>query len=248
MTRKKGARFKRVKKNRIFQDIVDQIQEAILSRQLQPGEMLPPERELRETFQVSRGTLREALRVLEQKGLIEIRLGTGGGAVVRSTGAKQLTETLGLMIRSGTLSVHDIGEFRQGMEGKIASLAAVRATADDLERLETLVHEAENLARQGAVEAFIDVDQALHKEMGRIAGNALYQYAAQVVHDNIRTYYDDFLEFDQERMEENLLDLKQIVQAIRERRVDVAGAMAEAHVKKFNDRMEEKEARGRDEG
>ena len=62
--------FKAAKQNRIFQDVVEQIQETILSGKLTPGEMLPPERELKEMLQVSRGTLREALRVLENKGLI----------------------------------------------------------------------------------------------------------------------------------------------------------------------------------
>ena len=243
MPRKKSADFQQVKKSRIFQDVVDQIQEAILNRTLQPGDMLPPERELRESFNISRGTLRESLRVLEQKGLIEIRLGTGGGAIVKNAGTEQLTETLGLMIRSGTLSVQDIGEFRQGMEGQIARLAAQRATADDIARLEALVEKAEAMTEKGAVEAFLDTDQAIHKEIGRIAGNALYRYAAQVVHDNIRKYYDNFLEFTQERMEENLLDLRGIVAAIREHRHQDAASLAEQHVHRFNVRMQEKESR-----
>ena len=71
--------FRAAKQSRIFQDIVDQIQEAILDGRFKAGDMLPSERELKEMFQTSRGTLREALRVLEQKGLIEIKLGVGGG-------------------------------------------------------------------------------------------------------------------------------------------------------------------------
>jgi DNA-binding FadR family transcriptional regulator len=67
--------FKRAKQNRVFQDVVDQIQDAILSGKLPPGSKLPAERDLKEMFNTSRGTLREALRVLEQKGLIEIKLG-----------------------------------------------------------------------------------------------------------------------------------------------------------------------------
>jgi len=242
MAPKGKADFQKVKKNRIFQDVVDQIQEAILNRTLRPGDMLPPERELRESFNISRGTLRESLRVLEQKGLIEIRLGTGGGAMVKDAGTEQLTETLGLMIRSGTLSVQDIGEFRQGMEGQIARLATQRATPGDIACLEALLEKARTKTDQGAVEAFLDIDQSIHKEMGRIAGNALYQYAAQVVHDNIRKYYDNFLEFTQERMEENLLDLKLIVKAVREHQPHEATRLAEQHVCRFNERMQKKES------
>ncbi|SMD02541.1 transcriptional regulator, GntR family [Desulfocicer vacuolatum DSM 3385] len=244
MALKVKADFQKVKKNRIFQDVVDQIQEAILNRTLRPGDMLPPERELRETFNISRGTLRESLRVLEQKGLIEIRLGTGGGAMVKNAGTEQLTETLGLMIRSGTLSVQDIGEFRQGIEGQIARLATRRATPEDIAILEDLVENARVKTSQGAVEAFLDIDQAVHKEMGRIAGNALYQYAAQVVHDNIRKYYDNFLDFTQKRMEENLLDLQRIVKAMQDQQPREAARIAEQHVSRFNERMLKKESLG----
>jgi GntR family transcriptional repressor for pyruvate dehydrogenase complex len=77
--------FEQVQQNRIFQDVTRQIEEAILSRQLKAGDRLPSERELQETFRVSRGTLREALRVLEQKGLVTIKTGAKGGAVVRES-------------------------------------------------------------------------------------------------------------------------------------------------------------------
>ena len=76
--------FRAAKQNRIFQDVVEQIQEAIIEGHLKVGDRLPPERELKEMLQTSRSTLREALRVLEQKGLIEIKLGMGGGAVVKT--------------------------------------------------------------------------------------------------------------------------------------------------------------------
>ena len=79
--------FRAAKQNRIFQDVVEQIQEAIIEGHLKVGDRLPPERELKEMLQTSRSTLREALRVLEQKGLIEIKLGMGGGAVVKAAAA-----------------------------------------------------------------------------------------------------------------------------------------------------------------
>ena len=74
--------FEAAKQTKVFQNVVEQIQEAILDGRLTTGQTLPAERELKEMFSISRGTLREALRVLEQKGLIEIRLGVNGGAVV----------------------------------------------------------------------------------------------------------------------------------------------------------------------
>ena len=92
--------FREARQNRIFQDVVEQIEEAILSGRLKAGDRLPPERELKETLKTSRSTLREALRVLEQKGLIEIRLGKGGGAHVKAISSDSISQSLGLLLRS----------------------------------------------------------------------------------------------------------------------------------------------------
>ncbi|MBF0376375.1 MAG: FadR family transcriptional regulator [Desulfamplus sp.] len=244
MSDKVKPEFQKAKKNRIFQDVVDQIQEAILEGKLTPGDVLPPERELRETFNVSRGTLREALRVLEQKGLVEIRLGTGGGARVREAGTEQLTETLAFMIRSGTLPVVDIGEFREGMEAKIASLAALRANEKDIKKLEKMLKNAFEIAQKGESgwQDFLYLDESIHKEIAKIARNSVYQYLMKVVHDNIQRYYIKFLDFSDSRLAENYQDLKNIVSAIKEHRAEEAGRIAEEHVKRFNARMRAKEA------
>jgi DNA-binding GntR family transcriptional regulator len=132
--RRKGVdvMFKAAKQNRIFQDVVEQIQETILSGKLKPGEMLPSERELKAMLQVSRGTLREALRVLEQKGLIEIKLGVGGGAVVQDMSYDQMNESLALLIRYQKVSLRHLSEFRVGVEGRVSALAAARATPADI--------------------------------------------------------------------------------------------------------------------
>jgi DNA-binding FadR family transcriptional regulator len=67
--------FQKVKQKRVYHEVADQIEEAIVSGLLKPGEKLPVERELVGQFDISRRTLREALRILEQKGLIEVKIG-----------------------------------------------------------------------------------------------------------------------------------------------------------------------------
>jgi len=96
--------FKKAKQNRVFQDVVEQIQDAILSGELEPGAKLPAERELKEMFNTSRGTLREALRVLEQKGLIQIKLGVAGGAIVKQIDTDPMAESLATSLAPASIS------------------------------------------------------------------------------------------------------------------------------------------------
>ena len=141
--------FRAAKQSRIFQDVVDQIQEAIIDGTLKAGDMLPAERELREMLQTSRSTIREALRVLEQKGLIEIKLGMGGGARVKTVSTEQVTESLDLMIRSQEVSLNHLAEFRIGVEGDVVAIAAKKAEAKDIENLGRLLANAEECVAAG---------------------------------------------------------------------------------------------------
>ena len=87
--------FREAKQNRTFEDVISQIQESILQGKLKAGDKLPSERNLREIFKVSRGTLRESLRALEQKRLIQIKTGVNGGAFICEANTHQISESLG---------------------------------------------------------------------------------------------------------------------------------------------------------
>ena len=130
--------FTQAKQSRVFQDVIYQIEEAILKGKLKAGDRLPAERELKEIFRTSRGTLREALRVLEQKGLIAIKTGANGGPVVKEVTTRQVSESLGLLIRYQKIPLKDLAEFREGVEGIVAGLAAQRAKRRDKEHLKKL--------------------------------------------------------------------------------------------------------------
>ena len=134
--------FRAPKQNRIFRDVVDQIQDAIIDGRLKTGDKLPAERELKDLLKTSRSTLCEALRVLEQKGLIEIKLGVGGGSVVRSVTTDQVTESLDLLIRSQKISLAHLADFREGVEGEVVAIAARTASETDLRNLERLLKKA----------------------------------------------------------------------------------------------------------
>jgi DNA-binding FadR family transcriptional regulator len=109
--------FKKTNQQRLFEDLVNQIEEAILDGRLKAGDKLPSQRDLVSMFQTSRGPLREALRVLEQKGLLEIKRGVRGGAVVKHPGTTPVSESLGLLIRHRKITLAELAEL--GGTGRI---------------------------------------------------------------------------------------------------------------------------------
>jgi DNA-binding FadR family transcriptional regulator len=234
--------FRKAKQSRIFEDVVEQIQGAILDGRIKPGDKLPAERELGEIFGTSRGTLREALRVLEQKGLIEIRLGVGGGAIAKDPGGEQITESLDILIRSQKISLRHLAEFREDVEGTVSGMAAERATDDDVRHLQDLLKTAKAYWEAGDEEwrEFMRVDEQVHMFMARISGNPIYEFILKTVHDNIQIYYDRYLPWGPKELSENYHDLCQLVAAVADKEVQRAERVAREHVRRFNSYMQDK--------
>jgi len=234
--------FRKARQNRIFQDVVEQVQDAILDGRLKPGDRLPAERELCETFGTSRGTLREALRVLEQKGLVEIRLGVGGGAVVKDANADAISDNLAMLIRSQKVSLDHLAEFREDVEGTVTGLAALRARKKDLDLLRSLLEEARKYHDAGlpAWDDFVRVDEQMHMALARIARNPLYAFILQTIHDNIQRYYDRFLTAGEMELKENFKDLCGITASVEEGDAQKAKRLAREHVRRFKRYMKNK--------
>ena len=229
--------FKRARQSRVFQDVVEQIQDAILSGKLPPESKLPAERELKEMFNTSRGTLREALRVLEQKGLIEIRLGVNGGAIVKQIDTDPLMESLALLIQSGNVSLTHLSEFRIKIEGSLMELATARATPADIEELERMQALARHCYEIQDWETFLKTDEAMHTYIGTMTRNPVFQFVQKSIHDNIHRYYQDFLPMNRERTLENLDDFDKIIAAMKAKDAATASAIITDHVQRFHDKM-----------
>ena len=232
--------FKKAKQNRVFQDVVEQIQEAILSGELEPGRKLPAERDLKDMFNTSRGTLREALRVLEQKGLIEIKLGVAGGAIVKQIDADPIVESLALLIRSGGISLAHLAEFRIKIEGSIVELAAQRATPENIDKMEQLYKKAETYFKAQDWENFLKTDETMHTYIGIMSQNPVFQFVQKSIHDNIHQYYESYLPMNHERTLENLNDFKKIIDAMKIHDSATAADIIRDHVERFNKKMQNK--------
>jgi GntR family transcriptional regulator, transcriptional repressor for pyruvate dehydrogenase complex len=147
-----------------------QIQELILSKVLKGGERLPSERELGEQIGVSKTVIREAIRSLSAKGLVDVRMGSG--MYVQHLGPELLTNPLHILLRSNALKPENIQEVREALEIKIASLAAERADAADIDALEQAVTALQKRPMTAA--EFAEADLAFHNALAAAADNPLF--------------------------------------------------------------------------
>ena len=146
-----------------------EIQRGILEH-LKAGDRLPPERQLAETLGVSRTVIREAIRLLAARGLVDVR--TGSGTYVRGLGAELVSEPMNLLLQAGSLRPEDIHEVRSELEVRIAGLAAMRAQEDDYTRMEESV---EALRRPNLPPAeYADAEVAFHTHLAGATRNPLF--------------------------------------------------------------------------
>ena len=119
-----------IRKTRIYEEVESQIRDLLREGSYKAGDQLPSERELAETFKVSRTSVREALRALEAQGLIESR--TGAGNFIAELPVESLVAPLASLLLEEKDALADIFEMRKLIEPRIASLAAERATKADI--------------------------------------------------------------------------------------------------------------------
>ena len=232
--------LKAAKSNRVFEDIIHQIEDAITSGEFKPGDKLPPERELQKTLETSRPTLREALRVLEQKGLIEIRTGAKGGAFIKAAGVDRMSENLALLIHQRKVSLKHLFEFRLSIEGLVTGLAARNATTKDLKRLTKHINELAELLEEGSKrwKEFYVVESLLHQAIPEMSRNPIFEWILQTVHSSMWIYYE-MLPHDEKVLQDVYRDWCDIVNAIKEKDEIMATGVANAHVVTYNRWLEE---------
>src|SRR3954447_10482986 len=123
--------------------IVAQVREALFEKQMRPGDFLGTEKDLAERFGVSRIVARDALRTLEAQGIVEIKVGAGGGARIAQGNARLFAEALAVQLDLTGVSVDEIMDAQRAIEGLAAELAAINSTTEDHARLRELIVDAE---------------------------------------------------------------------------------------------------------
>ena len=233
----------KIKRNKIFQLIVEQIQEAILRGELKPQDRLPSEMKLSQMFSASRSSVREALRILEQKGLISIKRGALGGAVVRRMDTTQVTEGFTLLLKYKHVRFDQMAEFREVLEGGLTALAAQRVDDTALARLKSILQKAREVLDHSKEDwrAFYDQDIAFHVELAKITKNPVFTSVLCMLHQDILGADDKFAVYDHELMKQNYTDLANIITALEKKDSQEASRLAREHVRRFNGYMKAQE-------
>ena len=137
--------FEVVRRNKVYEEVAKQIERLILEK-LQPGDKLPSERELAEMLQVSRSSIRDAIRSLELTGLVEPR--QGAGTIVRELSAESLVNPFANALKRRQELVSELLDFRRMLEPPLAARAATHATPDDISEMEEILQRQEETQRR----------------------------------------------------------------------------------------------------
>ena len=162
--------YKIVRSSRLYEQIVQQVEESIHKGVMKPGDQLPPERELAEQFGVSRTAVREAVKALREKGLVEAY--HGRGTFITDGTSYSMRQSLDRMLKVGQGEGSGfLAEVREILEPEIAAMAATRSDAEDLASMREQVGIMDQARKDP--DAFIEADLDFHLALAEAAANPI---------------------------------------------------------------------------
>jgi GntR family transcriptional regulator, transcriptional repressor for pyruvate dehydrogenase complex len=181
---------------RSLDDVVDKLRGLMISGSVQPDQRLPSERALSQLLEVSRNTVREALRKLEAQGLVEIRVGGSGGAFFRSPDPHLIGSALSMLLMFQSVTEDELHEYRSDFEQENAELAAERATPLQRTELTALLSTARRLRDDVATDPMElwsqikRIDFRVHEVLPTLTQNAVRMAISTGIHDALQRSYD----------------------------------------------------------
>ena len=160
-----------VVRERLYEQVAQQIQELIIAHGWPAGNRIPTERELGEQFGVSRTVVREALKALSERGLVIIR--PGRGTFVADKGAGALREPMRLFFQRHNVSYENLVEARRVLEVEIAGLAAERAESIHMSEMGDAIEKMDAALASSNREMYVEADQTFHLVMAQATQNKM---------------------------------------------------------------------------
>ena len=228
-----GVSFTPVRQARASGEIVSQIERAIFDGDLKTGDRLESERELAERFSVSRITVRDALRVLEARGLVFVKVGASGGAFVTETNVDQVAESISTMILLRRMTLSGVAEARTVVETATCELAAERADATALKRIEQTVDKGRSVVREQAPHTEASMD--FHVAVADAAKNELLSATVAAYRDLLVQTLHDMRDARSAKITQKAHE--EILEAIRARDPESARRLMLEHLQDFEKRL-----------
>ncbi len=231
MVRKKA--FNHIDRRRYSEQVIKMVVAEIMSDNLAIGDKLPGEKELTEEFNVSRTVVREALRVLEESGLVEIRKGPKGGAFVTRSFHKPVSSSLKNLIAHGQITIDHLFDVRALIEPYIAVQTALNAKPDDLEPMRVLIEESSAHLDDASLLKANNI--RFHLLLSRAAGNPVLSIVMESVIELVQEFSQDFSDSSLGR--EYLQLHRRLLRLILERRAEEARKLISEDISQLRGRL-----------
>jgi len=215
--------FEAVRRPKVYEAVAKQIERLILDK-LKPGDKLPSERELAEMLQVSRSSVRDAIRGLELSGLVEPRQGTG--TIVRQP-AESAVRPLAEALKRQQEQVRELLDFRKMLEPPLAAHAAANASAEEIAEMEEVLQRQEKKLAAG--DLAIDEDAEFHYGIALASGNSVVLKVLDILMDLLRDSRERSLQVPG-RSDKSLAGHRRILEAIKSRNSEAANAAMRRHI------------------
>ena len=222
--------FKKVRQDRMYKDIANQILESIFRGDLAPEDKLPSEKELQEIFGVSRVTVREAIQSLEQFGVIEVRQGSQGGAYIKKMDLNNILPQIENALKMTNLTLKQVTEARAALEEAVLRrMIPSRLSAEDAARLEQTIATAEaSLKENGIRKRMLDYFD-FHTLLAEMTGNPIIILMNKLIHGLLLQFFED-VEASVPMSKETLKDHKKIAKALLSGDFEEASRVSTSHI------------------
>ena len=177
--------YEPIQSERLYQQIVEQIEKLILSGTLKVGDKLSSERELAEQFGVSRTAVREAVKALREKGLVEVH--PGRGTFITNSTSQVMRDSLNLLMKMGHGNIWDLIDVREILEPEVAARAALARDKTSLIKLKKAVAQMD--ATVGQAGAWLEADLQFHRALAAATLNIILYHLVDSITDLRREYF-----------------------------------------------------------
>jgi GntR family transcriptional regulator, transcriptional repressor for pyruvate dehydrogenase complex len=227
--------FKPIKKRRLSDEVTAQIRAGIAAGDIVPGDKLPAERQMADSFAVSRGAVREALRNLELAGVVSMQHGVKGGAFVSNGNPDIMGDNLKDLLHLGGISLQELTEARVWIETIVTRIVCERATDEDIDALTANVDKAEAMFKQGRFDDKIDVNVEFHNILARATKNSMMAMLMSALMEVMRSISH---EVGGETHDLTIRARRKFLKLLRNRDAEGAAKAMEIHVKQLQERYE----------